>query len=212
MNILNDVLIYIDGGLFAVLVVYSIFLLSSLKDHKYFLWFFITAGIVQIVSIVTGKLNINNGFVMPIYICAQILGLGAYYFKLIRSERNEKWLKRALFGLFGLFLVELGMQLYRGHGVFDLSWFSHFVSSMIFALFSFNVMVLKSDVVKDTGNFFIHIAVFLYSSISALVFLFGNILVDIPHAAQISIWIVHASVHLIFLFLIGRGLWITTRS
>lgn len=204
-------LINLDVGLYSLLVLIGLLLFKRIdRLHRSFFIYFFASGILQDVAFYMGKIGMKNHFIMPILILFQIVGLGIFYSKILKKTVYYNYAKIILVGLATLFVFELTKNIVNDY--FSLLWYSHLAANVVFSLVSFFVLLMQVKYADDDSDLILHIGVFLYSSVSALVFLFGNILADIPFAGQLAIWFVHLSVHLVFLFLIGYSLWKKIRS
>ncbi len=196
----------IDSSFYVFLIIIGLFLYKRIerKYQSFFIYFFI-AGLLQMTAHVLARMQTNNHFIMPLLICAEIFGLGYFYYQFQKSKRFKNLTMSILGIIFLILLFEIAYGFIQ-HSL-SLLWFAYFFSNVFFALLSFSTLLKQITEIEERPEISLHIGVFLFTSVSALVFLFASILQNIVFEAQLAIWYIHTLVHFVFLLLVAFSLW-----
>ena len=172
---------------------------------RIFFGFFTITAVLQLLTIVLSHFYINNLFLLPIYLLVQILGLGFFYSTLLNNLKWRKYTYLIIALLLISLVIELSTSIYSSE--FPLTWYTHIILNIVFAIISFSFLLNQMDSSKKTALLIINISIFFYLSIHSLIFFFGDLLLNISSDNQTIIWNINTLAHLVFITLIGFSLW-----
>ena len=203
---LYDTLVTTDAAIYVILIVLAIRRYRSQQDEiKAFMTFFVLVGIIQSTSVILSYFYIENLYLFPVYICVQLLTLGRFYVLLWTNQRKRKAVQLILLCLLCLFGLELVFWLVDQQDV--LTWYSHFTSSIFYALLSLIILIRRLESNLNQQLLQLNVGILFYFSLSALFFLFGNFLLTFSGGNENLLWNLNVIVHMVFLLIVAPALW-----
>lgn len=181
------------------------------SDLRAFAWYIFATSIIQCISVTLWALNMNNMFMLNLYINIGFFLLLRFYADVLNGFISNKvlWVTGILFCSFNL-----------GYLVLNDAWFSfnsislaaESVLIIILALSTFifllnhNVQVLKQGRISSLN--WINSGLFIYFASNILLFYFGEIIMNtFSKALSRFIWVLHALFSVIMYMCFLIGLW-----
>lgn len=158
--------------------------------------------LIQITSQILWEMGINNIWLIHLFSVFQLINLSIFFYQIIPKRK----IRKSIVLLSSLVSIYWVVNLWLAPSLFEFDSLETLITNGVIIGYSVSYFFVHLDYVHSKYDFIVA-GILLFSSISMLLFIFGNQLIDIQLINQIGLWIFNTIIYLIFLSLIGIQLW-----
>ncbi|AUC82627.1 hypothetical protein CW733_11010 [Lacinutrix sp. Bg11-31] len=192
-----------------ILYTYSCFSNKRNRTLKYFaIYLILTFSVLSLSIIIVEFFGIkNNLFLSHFYFIFQFVFLSLYY-KCLFTKKQKNWVNV----IFVLVALTLSIQYFNNSSLFiKFNLLEILLTS--FPLVIYSIIHLYNSLGKPGKYMYINSAVLIYLSVSALIFILGNLIITIDRELSINVWFLNKVFYVGYLILIliewKKSLWKT---
>jgi hypothetical protein len=192
ISLISNVILLIN------VILFFVFLFRKGKPYKVFSFYLLGIFCIQSVTIIMARLSLNNIYISHIYFIFQFISL-SYFYLLLMKDKIQKLV--VMVGFATVLLTLLIQYLLNFEAVFyKFNLFEVFITSIVLVLFAalhyYNMLSNKKQLM------YVNSGVLIYLMASSLLFIAGNYLINASQQLTKWIWIINASMYLIYQLLI----------
>lgn len=195
---MNDFLIY-SGYLILLLnlIVYSISFFRKEKANVFFVCYLAFVFTVQISMEVMYHLKMNNLFAVNIFFIGQMIVLGLFYNSLLQIKSQKIFVKTSLI----IALLALSVQFFVDSSQFlKFNLFEIILTSLLVVIYA--LLHFYNMLTENKQFYYISVGLILYLLASTVLFLIGNLSLNLSNDVKYLSWIVNAFLFLVCQFFI----------